>query len=198
MDNKKNAAATGNKTPEITTTQANAAQTNSTEATSTPGADSTGDAKTAEATKAPEATGDENVIFASNLINSGSITNVVWIGRSKRGIPCLYESGGGYTNTGAAQIIADRLGYPKRAIYIRTSGNLACQEHALIPVGCGDHIVTVKRHREHVAIRVDRIESIEENTASLVMKTEPICFDAINAAIEKSNDYHCRQPYYIR
>ncbi len=33
---------------------------------------------------------------------------------SRSGIPCLWESGGGYTNTGEAQIITDKQGYPKR------------------------------------------------------------------------------------
>lgn len=76
------------------------------------------------------------------------------ITRSKRGIPCLWENGGGYSNTGTAQIITDGQGYAKRAIYVRTHGDLACGDHALIPVQTGDHVVTVYRHRNKVSIEV--------------------------------------------
>ena len=34
---------------------------------------------------------------------------------SKSGLPCLDECGGGWTNTGFAQIVADALGRAKRA-----------------------------------------------------------------------------------
>lgn len=116
---------------------------------------------------------------------------------SKSGIPCLWEHGGGYTNTGESQIITDGQGYPKRAIHVRTHGDLACGDHALIPVQTGDHIVNVYRHRDRVALRVERIVSIQGDTATLVPETEPICVDAINAAIAKTSDYHSREPYYI-
>ena len=126
------------------------------------------------------------------------MTEVVEITRSKSGIPCLWESGGGYTNTGEAQIITDGQGYPKRALHVRTHGDLACKDHAIIPIQDGDHIVTVNRHWDRVSIEVDRIVSIEGDTARTVPETRPICVDAINAAVAKSKDYHCRIPYYIK
>ena len=43
---------------------------------------------------------------------------------SKSGLPCLDECGGGWTNTGFAQIVADALGRAKRAIHVRTHGEL--------------------------------------------------------------------------
>lgn len=125
------------------------------------------------------------------------IKNFLALVLSKAGIPCLWENGGGYTNTGRAQIITDNQGYPKRAICVRTHGDRACGDHALIPVRAGDHVVTVDRYHNQVAVRVERIDSINGNRAELVPETAPICVDAINAAIEKSNDYHCRDPYYI-
>lgn len=124
-------------------------------------------------------------------------SRAVPITRSKKGLPCLWENGGGWSNTGTAQIITDGQGYPKRALHVQTWGNLACRDHALIPVRVGDHVVTVRRHRDRVALQVERIASIQEDTAVLVPETEPICVDAINAAIEKANDYHCRSAYYI-
>lgn len=121
----------------------------------------------------------------------------VRITRSKKGIPCMNECGGGNSNTGDAQIITDGGGYPKRAIHIFTRGVLACADHAVIPVREGDHIVTVNRHHDQVAIKVDRIVSIQEDTAEVEPETAPIAFGAIVAAVEKSRDYHCREPYYI-
>lgn len=117
--------------------------------------------------------------------------------RSKRGLPCLWEKGGGLTNTGDSQIITDGQGYPKRAIFVRTRGDRACVDHALIPVQVGDHVVTVDRHRDKVAVRVDRIVSIQGDTATLAPENAPICYGAIEAAVNKAYDYHCRQPHYV-
>jgi hypothetical protein len=61
--------------------------------------------------------------------------------RSRRGLPCLWEEGGGFTNTGRATIIADSRGRRKRPIYIRGSGKLSCEQHALIPIEVGDIVV---------------------------------------------------------
>lgn len=127
-----------------------------------------------------------------------NINGEMTITRSKRGIPCLWEKGGGYTNTGEAQIITDGQGYPKRAITVLTHGDLACRDHALIPVREGDHIVTVYRHRDKIAVQVDVITSIEGDTAKTVPEKAAICGDAIWAAAEKSQDYHCRRPYYVQ
>lgn len=117
---------------------------------------------------------------------------------TKSGIPAMWEKGGSYSNTGSATIIADRNGYPKRAVHVRTRGDLACSNHALVPVANGDVIVSVNRHRDRVAVTVERITTIFDGTAQTEPCTERICFDAIEAAVAKANDYHCRQPYYIR
>jgi len=118
--------------------------------------------------------------------------------KSKGGLSCMWEQGGAFTNTGEAQIITDKNGYAKRAICVRTHGDLACGDHALIPVREGDHIVTVKRHHDEVTITVERIEAIHQDTATVRPETEPICPKAIAAAIAKSREYHCRTPYYIQ
>ena len=64
------------------------------------------------------------------------------IERSKRGIPCMWECGGGYSNTGESQIIAGKNGEAKQPIYIRRRGELACCEHALIPISVGDYVIS--------------------------------------------------------
>jgi len=117
---------------------------------------------------------------------------------TKSGIPAMWEKGGGYTNTGSATIIADRNGYPKCAIFERTAGDLACKNHALIPVSVGDVIVSANQHRDRVAITVERITSICEGAATTEPCTDPICVEAIYSAIDKANDYHCRTAYYIK
>lgn len=119
---------------------------------------------------------------------------------SKSGLPCLDECGGGWTNTGFAQIVADALGRAKRAIHVRIHGELACKDHAIIPVRVGDVVVTVDRHGPAVAITVERIIAldIDNLTATLERTDEKICWAAICAAVDKSHDYHCRRPYYIQ
>ncbi len=122
------------------------------------------------------------------------------IKRSKSGLPCLSESGGGWSNTGSVQVIADALGRAKRAIHVRNHGDLACNDHAIIPVRVGDVVVTVDRHGPAVSITVERIIAldIDNLTATLERTDEKICWAAICAAVDKSYDYHCRQPYYIQ
>lgn len=118
--------------------------------------------------------------------------------RSRSGLTCLYECGGGLTNTGGAQLVTSPTGKPKRAIHIRTHGNLCNDDHALIPVKVGDCVVSVDRHWDRVSIQVERITAIDGDTATLERTDDLISYDAIQAAVEKSRDYHCRQPYYIQ
>lgn len=117
---------------------------------------------------------------------------------SKVGFPCLTECGGSYTNTGSARIIADKNGYPKRAIKVFDHGDLACGDHAVIPVQVGDVVITADRHHDKVTLAVERIVSIDGDTANTAPVTEAICWDAVDAAVAKAYDYHCRRPYYIR
>ena len=117
---------------------------------------------------------------------------------SKTGSTCLTEYGGGYTNTGTARIVADHSGYPKRAIKVFERGNLACGDHAVIPIRPGDVVITVDRHHDKLALAVERIVSIDGNTANTAPAAEAICWDAVEAAVAKSYDYHCRTPYYIQ
>ena len=118
--------------------------------------------------------------------------------RSRSGLACLWERGGGLTNTGDAQLVTSPTEKPKRAIHIRTHGELCCANHALIPVKVGDCVVYVNRHWDRVSIKVERITAIDGDTATLERTDDLISYDAIQAAVAKSEDYHCREPYYIR
>jgi hypothetical protein len=132
---------------------------------------------------------------------------------TKRGYPALWESGGGYRNTGDAVIVADKDGQPKRAAYIRRRGELANAPHALIVLENGDYIVEAHHHREDFLIEVFRVLGFEtsgEETFALVELVNR--FDrgewdeelpkfletAVQAAVEKATCYHCREPHFIK
>lgn len=118
---------------------------------------------------------------------------------SKKGIPCLWECGGGWSNTGEAQIICDRKGNPKKTIFERTRGDLACKEHALIPVKNGDHIIRVDRHRDSYKVTAFVITKILDDVAECKrIRITSNLYDAAEAAKQKTCIYHCRAAVYIR
>lgn len=119
---------------------------------------------------------------------------------SKKGIPCLWESGGGWSNTGYATVIAGTHGEAKKAIYVRTYGDLACNDHALIPVQVGEYVINAEHNRKEENIEVYQITGInlDDKIAELSQIDEIPKFlkSAVDACIDKSYDYHCRTPYY--
>lgn len=132
------------------------------------------------------------------------------ISKSKRGIPCLWERGGGYSNTGEAQLICDKNGWQKKAIYIKKSGSLACVEHALIPVRENDVVVRASHHRGDFSIEVFQIKSIQEEEANLELinsfsrgewdDSQDYWHEApvVEAAMNKATCYHCREAFFIK
>ncbi|OUN12594.1 hypothetical protein B5G42_06450 [Flavonifractor sp. An91] len=58
--------------------------------------------------------------------------------------------------------------------------------------------MSVDRHWDRVSIQVERIVAIKGDTATIERTDDLICWDAIQAAVAKSQHYHCREPYYIR
>jgi len=136
-------------------------------------------------------------------------TRTIPIERSRTGLPCLWEQGGGSTNTGWVQIVATADGSPKRPIYIRRRGSLSNGEHALFVVREGDVVVEADHHRQDFCVEIARISAIRDEEAIL----EPVAvFDegewvpelpealkpAVEAACEKAVCYHCREPHFIR
>ena len=87
--------------------------------------------------------------------------------RTKKGLPCLWEAGGGFTNTGEATIIASPSGGPKKPVYVRRRGHLANGQHALIPVAVGDYVICANHHRDDFEIFVYRITKILKEEASI-------------------------------
>ena len=132
----------------------------------------------------------------------------VKIERTKKGLPAMWESGGGYTNTGDAVIIANGDGTAKRPVYIRHRGSLACENHALFVVKPGDLVVEASHHRRDFEVRVWCIDQILEEEARLNLlhefskgewDKEPPAYleQAIQAAMKKATCYHCREPHFI-
>lgn len=126
---------------------------------------------------------------------------------SRSGLSCLWENGGAWSNTGGSQVICDRFGNAKKAIYVPTHGDLCNGGHALIPVTVGDIVVDDKQHHENHEVSVWKIIRIEDGKATLQLleyvnnirlDTERAYNDAIMAAMEKASDYHCRSVYYAR
>lgn len=120
---------------------------------------------------------------------------------SKTGITCIWESGGAFTNTGNATVVGDNFGYPKKAIFIKKHGDLACKEHALIPIKKGDIVLNIERSHDVYQLSWYRIAQVGRDCAAI----EPIdgcylndgCINMLNAAVKKSNIYHCREAIYI-
>lgn len=132
--------------------------------------------------------------------------------RTKKGFPCIWERGGGYTNTGEATIIADKAGKPKKAVYIRRRGPLANENHALVILEVGDYIIFANHHREDFEIELYKVVDFEEKEEEIYAVAEQVNYFSrgewdvelpahleipVMAAMQKATCYHCREPHYI-
>lgn len=130
----------------------------------------------------------------------------------------VFESGGGYTNTGKAIVIASNDGQPLKPLFVIKRGDLACKNHAAFAVWEGQSVVAVvaRHHRGDFQIEIKSLHGtlypwrFEEKTlwsASHLYKStwrdalpkKIKKFErAIEAAIVKAKCYHCREPHFIR
>lgn len=128
---------------------------------------------------------------------------------TKKGFPALWECGGGYSNTGEATIIAGKDGQPKKAIYVRSKGELANSKHALVILEVGDYIIFANHHRKDFEIEIYKILDFEEDTAVVEQVNRfsmgkwdaglpAYLQSAVEAAKEKATCYHCREPHFIK
>ena len=137
----------------------------------------------------------------------------ILIEKTKRGFPAFWEGGGGYTNTGEATIISNKDGQPKKAVYVRSRGQLANLHHALFIIEVGDYIIEANHHRkdfEIVILKVLDFEDKEEETYAVVKQVNyfssgewdtelPVYLEAaVQTAIKKATCYHCREPHFIK
>lgn len=130
---------------------------------------------------------------------------------SKSGIPCVWEEGGGMTNTGGCIIIANNDGTPPQAIYIKHKGHLACGKHALIPIKESMYIIDTWHHNQDFTIKISEISSINKDNKTAEIEeiyvfsenewnidVPEFLHDAIKAGMKKATCYHCRSPYFCK
>lgn len=131
---------------------------------------------------------------------------------SKSGKSVFWECGGAGTNTGFAEIICDKDGSKKTALFFKHGGHLSKGQHALFVANTGDFLISVYQHKGDVEISVMHVWDIIETTEKYItrkvitisnFKNEewdiepPEYLDAaIRAAVDKAFDYHCRSVYY--
>lgn len=135
-------------------------------------------------------------------------TTRIALERTTRGLPALWERGGGRTATGSATIIAGSTGERKPAVHVPRGGHLANANHALIPVAVGDLVIDADHRRGDYTIAVSRIAAIDGDEGVLVSehrfalgewdRQPPMCIlEAVDTAMAKAREYHCREPRYI-
>jgi len=128
------------------------------------------------------------------------------IERSIRGTPRICEKGGGFTNTGSAQIIAGPNG--ERLKPKAVGPGFACGTHAEFEAFPGMLVIQAGQWRGDYEISVYRIVEITGNwaKAQLIHRFErgewnvdppETLREAIEAAKKKARCYHCRRPHYI-
>lgn len=146
------------------------------------------------------------------------MSKLIEIDATKRGLPAIWETGGGLTSGGSATIIAKSDGSKPRAVFVRTRGHLAGGPHALICVHEGFYLVHASVGRGvRQSARIERIvkTSVEDvhgekyeataevevfNTFSRGEWDKPLdakLEDAVEAAFGKASTYHCRCAAYI-
>jgi hypothetical protein len=140
----------------------------------------------------------------------------IYLEKTKRGEPALWESGGGATSTGHATIIALPDGKPPRALYVARGGHLSNGRHALILVIKGFMVVTVQLRRGDLSYakveEIGEISPTELYGGSFIAETRmiaefetgewqpdlPATFsNAVKVAIAKARVYHCRSAMFI-
>lgn len=138
----------------------------------------------------------ENTTVSVRLTKSGS------------GLPCLWESGGGFSSVGSATLITKRDGSKPQAIFIPRSGHLACVEHALIPVHPGYGVVNVRvSHGNLEGGTIGVVKDIMDNFATVEVvasfrlgewdSSVPTSVKpALEAAVAKASCRHCRSVYW--
>ena len=142
---------------------------------------------------------------------NNSNTRVINADLTKRGLISLWECGGGYCNTGKATIIAKPDGTMPTAVYVRRRGQLACEEHALVPVHPCYYIIDSYHHRGDFSHEIWKVErTFIEGEKAYIEVSKVNSFDegewdaplgnlekAVAAAESKATSYHCRSAVYV-
>lgn len=120
----------------------------------------------------------------------------------------LVEEGGGMTHTGSSTVVCGLSGKALRPYYVPRGGHLSCGTHAFFSVPNAVITVEADRQDDNVVIKEHRIVC-DDNVARI--KGKKIWTGALNelpkifshfqkaaeAAIQKANCYHCREPHFF-
>lgn len=159
---------------------------------------------------------DENSLIEKKIIEVPTASKKMVelpVELSRNGLTCMWESGGGYTNTGYATLIANDEYGKKKPIFIKKSGERACNEQALIVVRPGHVICKTHHHQGQHTTTIYRIveiyqeegvykarceitNSFEDGTWSCLPSKE--LMDMARAAWEKAESYHSRTPVWVK
>lgn len=125
-------------------------------------------------------------------------------------LPAIWETGGGWSNTGKVRIVTDRNGNPKTALCLRHRCN---EDHALFVLHQDDVIIEASRHRDEYAVKLWKVECISvadgkaAASAYLLASFKEGCWNvkphesfvaAINAAMDKTCTYHARNAVWYK
>ena len=111
---------------------------------------------------------------------------------TKRGLPAIWECGGGSTNTGNSQVVAGENGERLSPIYIRRSGSLSNSDHAFFVAKEGMVIVESTQHRGDFTGKILRVKKIEKVPCDRIHTAETDCFFGFTyqkATVKKSQLY---------
>jgi hypothetical protein len=118
-------------------------------------------------------------------------------------IPCVWERGGGLSDTGSVTLVTGPKGEPKSGLYFRSGFG----DHALVPVVPGDYVLHIYRYHDSCFVWVNLIykdEAVKSKVVALygaeVMSEfnyqlpEEYAFlqKALLAGFQKSLVDHCR------
>lgn len=131
---------------------------------------------------------------------------------TKSGLPTIWEHGGSWSNRGSATVICKNDGSKKKAIYVPHGGHLCNGNHALFIAHIEDIVISASQWRGDVEINIYMITEIkpEKEGFSEIILVKSNTFShnewdkepdsdwntAIEAAVAKCKDYHCRSVYY--
>ena len=144
----------------------------------------------------------------SKILPNGSNIERDIIPLTSNNNPAYWESGGSTRNAGCATIVTDRIYQKLRPLYIKRKGMLSNSNHALLPLRRGYKVIKVWHHRNDYEIAILEVLRIIGNVAEFQVISTFSCdtqrgwentlyAEAVKAAIDKANTYHCKVPYYI-
>lgn len=119
------------------------------------------------------------------------------------------ESGGGLTRTGSSQIVCGLTGKALKPYFRPQRGHLSNGDHAFFAVVGSVATVNAEQNSAHISIQSHRIQENGGNVFHILkdviweglVSEMPDCYsgfsDAVQAAIDKANCYHCREAHYF-